>query len=414
MATERELRMRSVRMKLLVLRRMMIKEILQLRADKRMLRVLLVAPLIQLTVLGFAANNDVDDIPMVLVDLDRTSHSRWLTDRFLSSGRFELVGQLSSQSEIEPWLRRGSAQLALVIAPGYGRAIGRGESPSVQLLVDGTDANSAVVGMGYAASIVGAVGARLNTSRGSFTPGAGVAGMDLARLTPGAGVTGTDLAQFTSVGRIELRPRIWYNPELASRWYYLPVILALVLMLNTLILPSMGIVREKEIGTLEQILVTPLEPWQMIVGKLLPFAVIGFINVIAVTAIIVFGFRVPLQGSFALLLLLTAPFLLTNLSLGLWVSTLVRTQQQAMMTAIFLLMIPMIYLSGLIFPIENMPDPIQWVTYAIPLTYYAIILRGVFLKGSGLDILWPQALTLLIFGTTILLAASTRFRKSLD
>ena len=238
--------------------------------------------------------------------------------------------------------------------------------------------------------------------------------MDLAPRTPGAGVTGTDLAQFTSVGRIELRPRIWYNPELASRWYYLPVILALVLMLNTLILPSMGIVREKEIGTLEQILVTPLEAWQMIVGKLLPFAVIGFINVIAVTAIIVFGFRVPLQGSFALLLLLTAPFLLTNLSLGLWVSTLVRTQQQAMMTAIFLLMIPMIYLSGLIFPIENMPDPIQWVTYAIPLTYYAIILRGVFLKGSGLDILWPQALTLLIFGTTILLAASTRFRKSLD
>jgi len=394
----------GIRSRLLVLRRMMIKEVLQLRADKRMLRVLLVAPLIQLTVLGFAANNDVDDIPMVLVDLDRTSHSRSLTDRFLSSGRFELVGQLSAQSEIEPWLRRGTAQLALVIASGYGRAIGRGECPSVQLLVDGTDANSAVVGMGYAASIIADVGARLETvaRRPELTPGVGVSGAG-----PAAGAAPT-------VGRIEPRPRIWYNPDLASRWYYLPVILALVLMLNTLILPSMGIVREKEIGTFEQILVTPLEPWQMIVGKLLPFAVIGFINVIAITAIIVFGFQVPLRGSFALLLLLTAPFLLTNLSLGLWVSTLVRTQQQAMMTAIFLLMIPMIYLSGLIFPIENMPDPIQWVTYAIPLTYYAIILRGVFLKGSGIEILWPQGLILLIFGTTILLAASTRFRKSLD
>lgn len=393
-----------------VLRRMMVKEVLQLRGDKRMLRVLLIAPLMQLTVLGFAANNDVDDIPMVLVDLDRTSSSRSLTDRFLSSGRFELVAQLSTQNEIEPWLRRGSAQLAMVIADGYSRSIARGEPPSVQLLVDGTDANSAVVGMGYAASIVAAAGARLQHAVGQagFTPAPGVTDARAGGSTPGAGVIRA------AAGRIELRPRVWYNPDLASRWYYLPVILALVLMLNTLILPSMGIVREKEIGTLEQILVTPLKPWQMILGKLLPFAVIGFINVIAVTAIIVFGFQVPLQGSFALLLLLTAPFLLTNLSLGLWVSTLVRTQQQAMMTAIFLLMIPMIYLSGLIFPIENMPDSIQWVTYAIPLRYYAVILRGVFLKGSDLTVLWPQALILLGFGTTVLLAASTRFRKSLD
>jgi ABC-2 type transport system permease protein len=211
-----------------------------------------------------------------------------------------------------------------------------------------------------------------------------------------------------------LRARVWYNPDLQSRWFYLPVILALVLMLNTLILPSMGIVREKEIGTLEQILVTPLRPWQLIVGKLLPFAVIGFVNTIAVTAVIVFGFGVPLQGSFLLLLLLTAPFLLTNLSLGLWVSTLVRTQQQAMMTAIFLLMIPMIYLSGLIFPIENMPQSIQWFTYAIPLRYYAVILRGIFLKGSDLGVLWPQAVVLLGFGVIVLMAASMRFRKSLD
>ena len=370
--------------KLRVLRQMVIKEIWQLLRDKQMLRVLMVGPLVQLITLGFAANNDVVDVPLLLLDQDRTTASRELRDDFLASGRFELVGEVQSQREIEPWLTRGRAQVALVIESGYARKLERNEAPKVQLLVDGADANSAGVAVGYASSIVSAAGARMHPQ---------------------------DLSRF---GQFQLRPRVWYNPDLKSRWFYLPAILALVLMLNTLILPSMGIVREKEIGTLEQILVTPLRPWQMIVGKLLPFVVIGFVNIVAITAIIVFGFRVPLNGSFALLLLLSAPFLLTNLSLGLWVSTLVRTQQQAMMTAIFLVMIPMIYLSGLIFPIENMPRVIQAITFAIPLRYYAVILRGVFLKASDFSVLWPQALILLAFGLGVLTLASSRFRKTLD
>ncbi|MBK8232699.1 MAG: ABC transporter permease [Candidatus Eisenbacteria bacterium] len=377
-----------------ILRRIVRKEFLQLRFDKQMLRILFIGPIFQLFALGFAANNDVLEIPTVLVDLDRSRASRALLDRFLASDRFQLVEQLDALAEVDPWLRTGRAQIALVIGAGFGAATASGATGGstpgeVQILVDGTDSNSAVVGMSYATAIVSNQAERLLRTRGAVRS------------------TG-------SAGSLDLRSRVWYNPDLKSRWFYLPVILALTLLLNTLILPSMGVVREKEIGTLEQILVTPIRPWQLIVGKLLPFALIGIVNICAVTALIVFFFRVPLVGSFPLLVLLSLPLLLTNLSLGLLVSTLVRTQQQAMMTSIFAVMIPMIYLSGLIFPIENMPRAIQFVTYAIPLRYYNTILRGIFLKGSGIDVLWPQTLTLLGFGIGILTLAARRFRKNLD
>jgi ABC-2 type transport system permease protein len=176
----------------------------------------------------------------------------------------------------------------------------------------------------------------------------------------------------------------------------------------------MGVVREKEIGTMEQVMVTPIRSWQLIVGKLFPFALIGLVQVFVVTGVAVFGFGVPIRGSFALLVALTQLFVLNTLGLGLLVSTLVRTQQQAMMTAAFTLMLPMVYLSGLIFPIENMPPAVQYLTYAIPVRYYATIIRGIFLRGSGLDVLWPQALALAVMGTAILGAAALRFRKRLD
>jgi len=182
----------------------------------------------------------------------------------------------------------------------------------------------------------------------------------------------------------------------------------------TMLLSAMGVVREKEIGTMEQIIVTPIRSWQLLAGKLLPFALIGLLQVLVVTAVAVWGFDVPLRGSFALLLALSLLFLLNTLGVGLLVSTLVRTQQQAMMVAAFVFMVPMIYLSGLIFPIENMPQAIQYVTYAIPVRYYAIIIRGVFLKGSGIDVLWPQAAVLLAMGLSIMTLASLRFRKRLD
>jgi ABC-2 type transport system permease protein len=185
-------------------------------------------------------------------------------------------------------------------------------------------------------------------------------------------------------------------------------------MIMTMLLSAMGVVREKEIGTMEQIIVTPIRAWQLIVGKLFPFAAIGLVQVLLVTAIAVFGFRVPLRGSFLLLVLLTQLFVLNTLGLGLLVSTLVRTQQQAMMVAAFTMMLPMVYLSGLIFPIENMPAVIQYVTYAIPLRYYANVIRGIFLRGSGLSVLWPEAVTMAAMGLSILAVASLRFRKRLD
>jgi ABC-2 type transport system permease protein len=215
-------------------------------------------------------------------------------------------------------------------------------------------------------------------------------------------------------GRIELVPRVFYNADLKSRWFYVPAVLAMILMIMTMLLSAMAVVREKEIGTLEQLMVTPVRPWQLLVGKLAPFAAIGTLQVFLVAAVTTFWFEVPLRGSFLLLLGITQLFLLNTLGLGLLVSTLVRNQQQAMMAAAFLVMIPMIYLSGLIFPIENMPRVIQTVTYAIPLRYYSNVIRGIFLKGAGLETLWRECVVLAAMGTSLLAIASMRFQKRLD
>ncbi|HEU4403177.1 MAG TPA: ABC transporter permease [Candidatus Polarisedimenticolia bacterium] len=383
-----------------VLLAVIVKEFLQLRRDRKMIPAMIIGPLVQLLALGYAANNDVTDIPTLLADQDRTPASRALVDRFLGSGYFELAGSVDSVTDIDPWLIRGQAQIAVVIHAGYGEAVAAGRAPRVQVIADGTDSNSAIVGLGYASRILSAAGAEM--VRASLRHGAPLAGTAPLEAAP------------APAGRVDLRARIWYNPDLRSRWFYLPAVLALVLMLVTMILPSMAVVREKEVGTLEQLIVTPLRPWQLIVAKLFPFAVLGMFDMLLITTLVVFLFGVPLRGSLLLLALLTALFLMTMLGLGLLVSSMVSTQQQAMMSAVFLLMVPMIYLSGLIFPIENMPRPIQIVTYAIPLRYYANVIRGVFLKGSGLAVLWPEALMLAAFGAGVLALASLRFRKSLD
>src|ERR1700680_511219 len=374
--------------------RVIVKELFQLRHDRKMIPVLVVGPLIQMLALGYAANTDVNRIPTLLVDQDRTPASRALADRFTGSGYFTLVGAVATPDQVEPWLVDGRAQVALVIPGGYGEDVAAGPAghpPRVQVLADGTDANSAVVGLGYASRILGDVGAELASRPG--TAGGATAG---------------------AAAGIELVPRVWYNPDLRSRWFYVPAVLAMVLLLVVMILPSMAVVREKEIGTLEQIIVTPLAPWQLIIGKLAPFVAIGLIDLLLATGVARWLFGVPLRGSLTLLVLLTLLYLLNTLGLGLLVSTLVNTQQQAMMFSAFVIMVPMIYLSGLIFPIENMPHAIQIVTYAVPVRYYANIIRGIFLRGSGLAVLWPDALALLGIGILLLTLASRRFRKSLD
>ena len=374
-----------------VLWRVIVKEFLQIRRDRKMIPVIFVAPIVQITVFGFAVNTDVTNVPTVLVDQDRSASSRDFVSRFVESGYFGIVGSVERAREIDRWLVSSRAQLGLVIGPGFGAALASSRQASVQLVVDGSDASSANVALGYAGAVAREFGAAVQERR---------------LRAAGASVS--------AVGQVALVPRVFYNPDLKSRWFYVPAVLAMILMVMTMLLSAMGVVREKEIGTLEQLIVTPIRPWQLLVGKLLPFALIGVFQMCLATAVTVFGFGVPLRGSFLLLLGLTTLFILSTLGLGLLVSTLVQNQQQAMMGAVFAAMVPMIYLSGLIFPIDNMPPAIRAVTYAIPLRYYAEIIRGVFLRGSGIAVLWPEALTLLLMGIAILTIAALRFRKRLD
>ncbi|HVO11326.1 MAG TPA: ABC transporter permease [Vicinamibacteria bacterium] len=374
-----------------VLWQVIVKEFLQIRRDVRMIPIIFVAPVVQLTVFGFAVNTDVTRVPTVLVDEDRSARSRDFVSRFVDSGYFELVASFDQADAAERWLVTGRAQLGLVVAPGFGSAVGSGRTAAVQVIVDGSDAASANIALGYASAAAQGYAVAVQQMRAQAGP------------SPAA-----------RPGQVGLEPRVFYNPDLRSRWYYVPAVLAMILMVMTQLLSAMGVVREKEIGTMEQLIVTPIRPWQLLVGKLAPFAIIGMVQVFLVTGVAVFGFGVPLRGSFLVLLGLSGLFLLSTLGLGLLISTVVQNQQQAMMTAGLGLMMPMILLSGLIFPIENMPPAIQLATYAIPLRYYAEVIRGVFLRGSGLDVLWPQALALLGLGLAIMSVASLRFRKRLD
>ena len=395
-----------------VLWRVIVKEFLQLKQDHKMIPVIFVAPVVQVLVFGFAVNTDVTMVPTVLVDQDQTAASRDLVSRFTRSTYFELVGDGARADDVDRWLVTGRAQMGLVIPRGFGDALASGRVGRLQIVADGTDSSSASVALGYAGSLVQGLAAEIQVRR--MREGAGSGGAGSSAPGSAGGSMASAPASAAPAGQVRLLPRVLYNPDLRSRWFYVPAVLAMILMIMTMLLSAMGVVREKEIGTLEQLIVTPIRPWQLLVGKLTPFAVIGLVQMCLAAAVTVFGFGVPIRGSFLLLVGLTLLFILNTLGIGLLVSTLVQNQQQAMMGAVFGAMVPMLYLSGLIFPIENMPPAIQAVTYAIPLRYFAEIIRGVFLRGSGLSVLWPEAATLLVMGLAILALAALRFRKRLD
>jgi ABC-2 type transport system permease protein len=362
------------------------KEVAQLRRNREALRILLVVPFLQMVAFGYAATTDVKNIPFALVDLDRTPASRALVERFTGSGFFRLVDAGDRPEAAAGRLVEGSADLVLVVPAGYGRAIERRERPQVQVLADGTDSNSSMRGLAYAARIVGEE--------------------SLARFDPpeGPGIP----------GRIGVEPRVWYNPDLRSRWYMVPAVMAMVLMIVLLTLSSMAVVREREIGTMEQLIVTPLDPGSLLVGKLAPYAIVGLVEIAITSAVAFLWFRVPLRGSLLDLFGMGFLFVLVTIALGLLVSTMARTQQQAMMASMFFVMTPMIYLSGFLFPIENMPAAIQALTWFIPLRWFADVVRGVVLKGSTITTLWPNALALAGFAAVLLVVATRRFRKRLD
>jgi ABC-2 type transport system permease protein len=312
------------------LRHLFRKELIELGRDPRLFGIVIIAPIVQLTLLAYAATTDVRDVPVIVMDEDGSSQSRDLVERFDASANFTIVGAATSPLQVQNALDTRAAWMALTIPHDYGERVREGSPTTVQVVADGTDANSTNVALGYAGALVSAYAAELAASSGRGTPGAA----------------------------ISAEVRVWFNPQLESRFFMIPGI-ALVLVVS------------------------------------------------------IYWFEVPLRGSLALLFGMCGIYLLSTLGLGLFVSTISRTQQQAMMTASFFFMIPMVFLSGFVFPIENMPDIVQPVTYLVPLRYFLIILRGIFLKGVGLETLWPQALALLAWGTVVLTLATLRSSKRL-
>ena len=363
---------------------LMWKEFIELRRDPRLFGLIIVAPVMQLGILGYAATTDVRHVPIIVVDGDRSRASRQLIGQFAGSMYFEIIAEAAAPSDVDSYLATGKAWLAIVVPAGFNDALmgkGTDAQKQVQMLADGSDANSSGLALAYASSVV----SQFNQVRAAE-----------------AGLTALPLD-----GRV----RVWFNPLLESRDFMIPGVIALLLLVVTANLSSMAIVREKEVGTLEQLNVTPLSRWELIIGKLLPYSMIGFLDVLLVCAVAVFWFEIPLRGSVGLLLLGSVCYLLSTLGLGLLSSSLSSTQQQAMMTTTFFFMLPMIYLSGFIFPIENMPVAIQWFTYLIPLRYFLVIVRGIFLKGIGWDILWPQFAALTTWGLVVIALAAARTRK---
>ncbi len=385
------------------------KELIELKEDPRLFGLVILAPIIQLLMLGYAATTDVRNVPIVVADADRSAASRDLVERFTASPNFSVIAVVNSVNEIDPYLERGRAWMALSIPSAYGASLGEGRPQTVQVIADGSDANSSNVALGYAANLVAGYAQELGARRAAAV-GAGSGNGPPEGLRQG--YDGPPEGGHYVRGRgIEARVRVWFNPRLESRDFMIPGVLAMLLLVVTTNLSSMGIVREKELGTLEQLNVTPLRRWELIVGKLLPYALIGMIDVFLVIAVAVLWFQIPLRGSVWLLIALTLVYLLTTLGLGLFVSTVSSTQQQAMMTTTFFFLTPMIWLSGFVFPIENMPVVIQLVTYLVPLRYFLVIVRSIFLKGVGLETLWPQVAALTAWGVAVLSLAIARSTK---
>jgi ABC-2 type transport system permease protein len=364
------------------------KEFLQLRRDRRMFPIIFIAPILQLILLGYAATLDIKNLSLAVCDLDRTTLSRELVQGFTGSRYFSTVYAVNVPSEIDPLIDKNTVNLALVIPYDFARSIRIGESRAVQVLVDGSDANTANISLSYAQRIIN-----------RFTQ---------AHLQNNLPV------EIATVNPIDARQRVWYNAEIRSANFMVPGVVCLVLMVITIALAAMAIVKEKEIGTLEQLIVTPIRPYQLIIGKLAPFTIIGYIIITIVVALAHYWFRVPFEGSLLLLYFLTFGYLLSTLGLALFISTVSRTQQQAMFTAVFFVVLPFMYLSGFVFPIENMPRIIQYVTYLIPLRYFIEIVRGIFLKGNTFAILLPRFLIMLTFGIVIMSFSILRFRKKLE
>jgi ABC-2 type transport system permease protein len=357
---------------------MVIKEFRQVFRDPRMARVILVAPVIQLLVFGYAVSTDIANTGTFLVDHDRSGESRALVDTLTASGYFRIVARSDRPEDLVRALERGDAVVGLTIPVNFARDLRSERGARVQILLDGTNSNTASIAQGYAERIVA----------------------DFARRqSPGFSLP------------VELRDRPWFNPNLESRDYNVPAVMGTIMMMMSLLLTSLAVVRERELGTLEQLMVSPLTPTELILGKTLPVVFVALVQLTLVTAVTLLWFEVPLRGSFVVLAVASLTFILSGLGIGLLISTLSQTQQEAFMS-MFFFFLPAIMLSGFMFPIANMPVALQYLTLLDPIRHYLVIVRGVFLRGAGWSVLFPEILTLLLMGLTLLWFATTRFRKT--
>jgi|Deesub1362B_J571_1020462.scaffolds.fasta_scaffold00693_13 ABC-2 type transport system permease protein len=361
------------------------KEFIQTFRDKRMLIPIFIAPIIQLILFGYAVTTDVKNISIGILDFDQTQQSRDFISKFSVSEYFNLSFQVFSYNDVERLLQKGKVKAFIIIPSEFGRNIKKIKRTSLQVIIDATDANSANIIMSYISKLGGEYSKKI------------LINMNINK----------------KFGNIIPSPRIWYNPNLKSSVYMVPGVICLILLLTTLLLTSLAITKEKEMGTIEQLIVSPIKTWELILGKTIPFVIIGFCDIILIILAGKLVFNVPIRGSLLFLFGVSLLFILTTLSLGLFISTISRTQQQAMMTAFFFIL-PAMLLSGIFSPIENMPQIIQYITYLNPLRYFVKLIRGILIKGNDLSILWPEVLVLFIFGIIATTLSSLRFKKHIE
>ncbi len=369
-------------------RAILIKEFKQIFRDPRMKTVIFITPLIQILLFGYAANKDINYVPTAIFDRDNTVESRDLLRRFTYSGYFIPERYIFTEKDQNWVLDKGLVNTVIHIDRGFGRNLKAGKDANIQLAFDGTDSNTAMIVMGYANTIVGDYAYNLMKEEAQ--------GKGWMQEAPS----------------VDLRDRAWFNGNLISRNYYLPGVIAIIVTMMSLLLTAMAIVKEKEIGTMEQLIVSPLTSLDLISGKLIPFAIIALVQIALVTVLGVLWFHIPLRGSLVLLLLSTCVYLFTTLGIGLFISTISSTQQEAMMS-VFLVYMPMVLLSGFAYPIANMPLIIQWSTFINPLRYFMVVVRSIFLKGVGIEVLWGQLVPLFIMGILVISFSAFKFRKSL-
>lgn len=371
------------------IRHMLVKEFILILRDPKMKGIVFIMPIIQVLLFGYAVTTDVQHVSLGIFDLDNSIASRALTAAFVETPYFDAAAYAGNEGEARELIDAGKVKAVLRFNQGFEGDLRSSRQAKVQLIVDGSDSNTAGIVVSYATQIVSAFSEEVLIER-------------LQR------VAGGELKD----AQLIVESRAWFNDNLESRNFYVPGVIAMLIMLATLTLTSMAIVREKEVGTIEQIMVTPISSTEFILGKTVPFAIIGYIDVTLVTLVGVFWFDVPIRGSLLLLFGATGLYLMSCLGIGLVISTISSTQQQALMGSFFFYL-PSVLLSGFMFPIRNMPEPVQWLTYLNPLRYFLVVVRGIFLKGVGVAILWPQLLALALLGVAVLAFASSRFKKTL-